>query len=227
MEVDGARLACFRQIIDPSNFTLVHFHGNGETVADYVPDMADLFANMGLNSLLVEYREYGESTGKAQLVAMFGDGEAAIKTAGLDPEKVIVFGRSIGSLYAVELASRLPTIAGLIIESGIADRSEDFLNGLDLDSANLYEADVLADIETYFCQRKKLAGFKSPLLALHAMNDGMIDVSHAKRICEWAGSVDKTLVRFPHGNHNTILTANIIEYIDALKGFVKVVLART
>lgn len=84
--VDGAELACYRQIVDPESFTMVHFHGNGEAVADYVPDMADAFAAFGLNSLFVDYREYGGSTGKARLVAMLGDGEAAIKAAGLEPD---------------------------------------------------------------------------------------------------------------------------------------------
>ena len=92
-----------------------------------MPTLADAFESFGLNTLFVEYRQYGASTGKAQLVAMLGDGNAAMKAAGLEPEKVIVFGRSIGSLYAIELADRQRNIAGLIIESGIADPSEQFL----------------------------------------------------------------------------------------------------
>ena len=57
VEVAGAELACYRRIIDSDKFTMVHFHGNGEAVADYIPDMADIFAELGLNSLFVEYRE--------------------------------------------------------------------------------------------------------------------------------------------------------------------------
>ncbi len=137
VQVDGAELACYRKIIDSDRLTLVHFHGNGEAVADYIPDMADAFAGIGLNSLFVEYREYGGSTGKSQLVAMLGDGEAAMKAAGLEPDKVIVFGRSIGSLYAIELVHRQPTIAGLILESGIADPSERFLTYTDFSAAGV------------------------------------------------------------------------------------------
>ena len=57
---------------------------------------------------------------KGQLVAMLGDGEAAIAAAAIAPGKVIAFGRSIGSIQAIELVHRQPGIAGLIIESGIA-----------------------------------------------------------------------------------------------------------
>ncbi|MCA9069633.1 MAG: alpha/beta hydrolase [Planctomycetaceae bacterium] len=221
IEVDGAELACYRQIVDPKNFTLVHFHGNGEAVADYIPDIADLFTDMGLNLLFVEYREYGASTGKAQLVAMLGDGEAALKAAGLKPEKVIVFGRSIGSLYAIELAARQPGIAGLIIDSGIADRSEKFLARSDLESVGLEKNEVIAEVNQQFNHQTKLAGYENPLLILHTENDGLIDISHAERNYQWAGSIDKRLVRLTYGNHNTILFANAKEYLDAVGTFVK------
>ncbi len=108
VKADGAELACYRRIVDSDALTVIHFHGNGEAVADYVPFMADVFADRGLNSLFVEYRDYGGSTGKAKLVAMLGDGEAAMIAAGVSPEEAIVFGRSIGSLYAIELAHRQP-----------------------------------------------------------------------------------------------------------------------
>jgi pimeloyl-ACP methyl ester carboxylesterase len=185
--------------------------------------MADVFADLGLNALFVEYREYGGSTGKAQLVTMLGDGEAAIKAAGLDPERVIVFGRSIGSLYAIELASRVPNIAGLILESGIADPSERFLANADLASIGLQEADVLAKVERHFNHESKLSDYKNPLLIMHTESDGLIDISHAERNHRWAGSAQKNLVRFPHGNHNTIFRANLTEYLEAVRSFVELV----
>ncbi len=223
VEVDSAELACYHKVINPAAFTLVHFHGNGECVADYVPLFAAVFADFGLNTLFVEYREYGDSTGNAQLVAMLGDGEAAIKAAGLQPEKIIVFGRSIGSLYALELAARQPNIAGLVIESGIADPSERFLTYADLKSAGLEEFDVLAEVERHFNHQMKLGNYVNPLLILHTENDGLIDISHAERNFELAGSELKKLVRFPFGNHNSILPANVQEYLDAIRSFVELV----
>lgn len=214
-------LACYRRMVDADAFTMIHFHGNGEAVADYVPFMADVFTAMGLNSLFVEYRDYGGSTGEAQLVAMLGDGEAAMDAAEVAPEKAIVFGRSIGSLYAIELAHRQPSIAGLIIESGIADPLERFLAYADLETAGVDEADVQADVKRYFNHKKKLAGYTNPLLTLHCENDGLIDISHAERNHKWAGSRQKQLVRFPYGNHNTIFRANEIEYVDVVGRFVR------
>jgi len=223
--VNDVELACYRRIIDPEQFTMVHFHGNGEAVADYLPYLADWFAEMRLNSLFVEYREYGGSTGKAQLAAMLGDGEAAMKAAGIEPQKAIVFGRSMGSLYAIELAYRQPSIAGLIIESGIADPAERFLIYADLKSAGVEEADVHVEVQRYFNHKQKLSGFINPLLILHTEDDGLIDISHAERNYGWAGSTPKQLVRFPKGNHNTILPANLTEYMAVVGEFVRSVQA--
>lgn len=208
VDVPGAELACYRKVVDPDGFTVVHFHGNGEAVADYVPDMVDELAKIGLNSLFVEYREYGGSTGNAQLVAMLGDGEAALAAAAIPPEKALVFGRSIGSLYAIELAHRYPNIAGLIIESGIADPAERFLAYADLRAVGGDEQEVFAEVKRHFNHKHKMSGYSRPLLVMHTENDGLIDTSHAERNHKWAASTQKRLLRFPKGNHNSIMAWN-------------------
>jgi alpha-beta hydrolase superfamily lysophospholipase len=220
VKVAGAELACYRRTIDPDRFTMVYFHGNGEAVADYVPTMADWFAELGLNSLFVEYRQYGGSTGRAQLVAMLGDGEAVMQAAGLTPEKVIAFGRSLGSLYALELVHRQPAIAGLVLESGIADPAERFLTYVDLAVAGVTESTVVVEVERYFNHQRKLSEYRNPLLILHTENDGLIDISHAERNYQWSGSAQKRLVRFRFGNHNTIFGINMPEYLAAVNNFV-------
>jgi hypothetical protein len=219
VKVDDVELACFRRIVDPERYTVIHFHGNGEAVADYVPDMADELASLGLNSLFIEYREYGGSTGKAQLVAMLGDGEASVAAAGIDPEKVIAFGRSVGSLYAIELAHREPRIAGLIIESGIADPAERFLAYSDVTAAMIDVDAVLAEVKRHFNHKQKLAGYVRPLLTMHTEHDGLVDVSHAERNHKWAASPQKRLVRFSSGDHNSIMAWNREEYFEAIRAF--------
>lgn len=224
--VGGAELACYRRIVDPTRFTLVHFHGNGEAVADYVPWLADEVAAFGLNSLFVEYRQYGDSTGKARLVEMLEDGDSVIAAAGITPKKAIAFGRSIGSLYAIELAHRQPTLAGLILESGIAKPSERFLSYADLSGTNCTEDEVIAEAERWFDHQRKLSGYRNPLLVLHAEHDNLVEISHAERNFAWAASLQKRFVRFPVGDHNTIMAYNRPEYFQALRAFVNLVGSR-
>lgn len=220
ISVNNVKLACYRKMIDPSAFTLIHFHGNGEAVADYVPFMTDVFEEMDVNQLFIEYRDYGGSSGQAELVAMLDDGEAVMQAVGIAPESAIVFGRSIGSLYAIELAYRQPSIAGLIIESGIADPSERFLTYADLEFSGISESDVRVEVAKYFDHQLKLSSYTNPLLIMHTENDGLIDISHAERNFEWAGSKQKSLVRFPKGNHNSIFPSNKKHYIAAVTEFI-------
>ena len=182
--------------------------------------MTDVFDEMGLNQLFIEYRDYGGSSGQAELVAMLDDGEAVMQAVGIAPEKAIVFGRSIGSLHAIELARRQLNIAGLIIESGIADPSERFLTYADLEFSGISESDVRAEVAKYFDHQLKLSSYTNPLLILHTENDGLIDISHAERNLEWAGSKSKSLVRFPKGNHNSIYPSNKKHYIAAVEDFI-------
>lgn len=219
--VEGAELACYRRIVDPSHVTLMHFHGNGEAAADYIPWMADEFADLGLNSLFIEYRGYGGSSGKAQIAKMLGDGEAVMIAAGLKPEQVIAFGRSVGSLYAIELVHRRPSIAGLILESGIAEPVERFLKYADLSGPEISRNDVIEAANSQFNHQSKLSEYHQPALILHTVHDSLVDISHAEKNLEWLASRQKKLIRFPYGDHNSILTCNHEKYLAAIDEFVK------
>ena len=221
--VNGAELACYRHHINSNAPTLVHFHGNGEAVVDYVPEIADRFAELGLNSLFVEYRQYGSSTGTAQLRAMLSDGEAVLRNAGLNPSRVIAMGRSIGSLYAIELVERLPELGGLILESAIADVGTRLLEYADISKTGHSEHDVLAEVQYFFNHRKKLQNYHNPMLVMHTENDGLVDISHAERLYKWGISSSKRLLRFPYGNHNTIIGVNWTEYFHAVREFSKLI----
>lgn len=226
LDVGDARLACYRQVVSTDGLTLVHFHGNGEAVADYVPEVSDAFARGGLNSLFVEYRGYGASSGDARLVAMLSDGETALERAGISPETAVLFGRSIGSLYALELAARQPTVAGLVLESGIADPCERFLEYADLSGGSEMEKAIRSESQQYFNHRRKLGAYRGPLLLLHTVQDSMVDFSHAERNLKWSASAAKQLIAFEQGNHNSILTVNWDAYFSAIYQFVNAVRKR-
>lgn len=219
VETPEARLSCWLETVDPRRPTLIHFHGNGEVVGDYLPQLAEQFVDTGVNLLLAEYRGYGESTGRPAAVAMLDDVERIFERLGSPPERVIAFGRSIGSLYAVELARRVPTLAGLVLESGIADPFERFLLYADLESG-VDTGELERETNRHFNQRAKLGAYVNPLLVMHTRDDTLIDMSHAERLYAWGGGEDKELVLFPEGGHNGILHENAGEYFASLRRFV-------
>ena len=107
---------------------MVYFHGNGEVVADYLPSFAQWFNRAGYNLLLAEYRGYGMSSGIPALAGMLDDVVPILDSLGRPDEKLVLFGRSIGSLYAIHGVGQRPKIGGLIIESGVADLAQRFFS---------------------------------------------------------------------------------------------------
>lgn len=220
IEGDGFRLGCRYRVVSPAAPTIVHFHGNGETVADYVGKFEDKIAAIGANLLLVDYRGYGMSSGMPALAAMLGDVELVVSASGLDQARIIFFGRSLGSLCAIHGASVFPHAAGLIIESGIADPLERILMRvepwqLDTDLAGLREA-----VDRVLNQQRKIASFRGRTLVMHTRNDDLVPVSHGERLFSWANE-PKGLLVFERGDHNTIMPANEAAYFAAVRQFVR------
>ena len=98
---DGFRLGCRYLHVSKDFPTIIHFHGNGETVEDYIGDFEDRIASMGANLLLAEFRGYGMSDGEPGLATMLDDVRLIVEASGVPPERIILFGRSLGSLYAM------------------------------------------------------------------------------------------------------------------------------
>ncbi len=222
VDAGAARLACHYAASPVGDLTFVHFHGNGEVVADYLPDYVDAILMLGLNVCMVEYRGYGASTGVPALGAMLDDADAVIDALGVPAARLIVYGRSVGSLYALELASRHPEIAGLVLESSIADLHERLLLRVTPDELGVTDRALAAEIAERFDHRAKLAGYRGPLLVMHAVDDDLVDPAHGQRHFQWAGSAedDKQLVLFDYGGHNALIAANWPRYLGTLEEFV-------
>jgi len=217
----GVRLSCYREARHSDGLTFLHFHGNGEVVADYCFDFAETLRGLGLNMCFAEYRGYGESTGSPALASMLPDTGAIVEALGIPAEKIVVYGRSLGSIYAIECAARYPRIAGLIIESGIADPLDRVLLRVSPEELGVSMEALREETSRLLDHQKKLAAYAGPLLILHTEDDGIIHRSHADRMEAWSGSKDKEKHIFKRGNHNTISLVNWHEYLGLLRRFVE------
>jgi len=217
---DGYRLGC-RYLKVSENFpTIIHFHGNGESVQDYLGDFEQRIARMGANLLLAEFRGYGMSSGEPALAAMLEDVRLIVKASAIPPEEIIFFGRSLGSLYAQHGASLYPQAAGLIIESGLADPLERILVRIEPRDVGATMDELKGEVDRHFDQQAKISSFTGRVLIMHTRNDDLVSVSHAERLYEWANE-PKELVVFQRGDHNTILPANEEEYFAKIGDLVR------
>jgi alpha-beta hydrolase superfamily lysophospholipase len=216
---DGrSRLCCWRAPPPAEGaLTVLHFHGNGEVVADFPEAFGPILAGLGVGACFAEYRGYGGSTGTPSLTSLLDDAHAVADALGVPDRRLVAFGRSLGSLPAIELAARRP-LAGLILESGIADPLERILLRVTPEELGGTHALLAAEASARLDHRRKLEAFAGPLLVLHAARDSLVDRSHAERTAAWGRG---QLVMFPRGDHNSIFAANADEYLGALRGFLK------
>nr|VFJ52437.1 MAG: hypothetical protein BECKDK2373C_GA0170839_103617 [Candidatus Kentron sp. DK] len=199
---------------------LLHFHGNGEIVADY-DNLAPLFHAAGASLISADYRGYGQSDGEPTARSLLDDAHKVLDfVMGMRAERgitgpLVIMGRSLGSAPAIELAAtRSDDIRGLVLESGFASTPDLLaLFGITLDSLGVLP-EGLRDNED------KMAEVRCPVLLLHAERDQLIEPWHARRNFERTTVAKKQLVMIPNADHNTIMMFGGKAYWGGLAAFI-------
>ncbi|KAH7185263.1 Alpha/Beta hydrolase protein [Fusarium flagelliforme] len=126
----------FRLLRENPNARLVlYFHGTSGTMASgWRPDSyRSLYSADPINThvLAFDYRGYGKSTGSPSEEGIITDAvtiaDWALRTAGIPPERIVIFGQSLGSAVAIALANELSHrevpvhFAGLVVTATFAD----------------------------------------------------------------------------------------------------------
>lgn len=220
IDVGDCRLACLYFRRKHNRKTIVHFHGNGEVVADYETDYANKLIGLGFNVLFAEYRGYGMSEGEPALVSMLSDAVKIVESLNEPLENIILFGRSVGSIYAIHAASKFPGIGGLVIESGIASIKERIDMRIKPEQIGLSPAQLDTEVNKHFNTEAKLKKFAGATMVMHTQNDHIIGFGHGRQLYQWANQ-PKTYKWFSRGNHNTIIAVNFENYFKTLTAFVK------
>merc|ERR1719350_1017017 len=120
---DGSSLHCVLAEFAPGGTgpTVLHFHGNAETAQGVGRDggfWQKLFKRASASRVIfAEYRGYGGSGGWPTLCRMQEDLPRIVAAAGVPPEQLVVYGRSMGSVFALATAALFPAVRGLILES--------------------------------------------------------------------------------------------------------------
>ncbi|MEA3507721.1 MAG: alpha/beta hydrolase [Synergistota bacterium] len=219
----GGKLACHYTRNHPEALTVVHFHGNGEIVCDWMDGFVSVLDSIGFNVLLAEFRGYGMSGGSPSFGAVLDDTPRIFEAAELEPSRTVLFGRSVGSIPAIHGVSLYPGMAGLVLESGIADVMERLLVRLDCCELGTTRRELEQAVGERMDHKSAMNGYKGPVLVLHAQNDSLVDISHGRRLFDWAGGERKKLHVFEKGDHNTVLFANMGDYFAELGGFLKTI----
>ena len=102
-----------------AKFTLLVSHGNAEDLGDN-RYWLDSLRHAGFSIFAYDYEGYGTSEGKPGEKACYEDAAAAYEFLAVDlktpPDRIIIFGRSVGSGPAAYIAAKRPS-AGVILQS--------------------------------------------------------------------------------------------------------------
>jgi fermentation-respiration switch protein FrsA (DUF1100 family) len=150
---------------------------------------------------------------------MLDDVKATLAALQLPPQELIIFGRSVGAIFALEAVRLFPDVAGLVIESGIADVRERLLLRVRPQELGVSLTEFDATVDAHLNQQRKIAAYPGPVLVMHTRNDGLVSAQHAEKLYQWAPG-RKELKIFPQGNHNDIMFVNSREYFSTLERFI-------
>jgi len=158
---------------------LLFLHGNAGNASHRLPNAA-LLADLGTDVLLLDYRGYGLSDGRPSERGVYADARAGLahleRERGFAPERIVIFGRSLGGAVAVEVAGGRP-LAGLVLESTFTSVS---------DMARRMLGPLGALLAGGFDSRARIAGVRAPLLFFHGDRDEIVPMALGRRLYEAA-----------------------------------------
>jgi len=187
---------------DSSAQWLLYLHGNaGNVTSSVLPQFYARWHALGLNILAIDYRGYGESESRPpDEKGTYADARAAYEwlrtTEGVPPERIVLYGHSLGAGVATEMALRVQA-AGLIIEGA-------FTSVPDL-GAEIYPwVPVRLIARQRFENLEKIGRVAMPKMVMHAMDDDIVPYVHGQRLYA-AARAPKDWVRLKGGHMNAFL----------------------
>lgn len=217
---DGAKIGCRFFKVDSSYPTILFFHGNGETVADY-DTIGPQFNEVGINFLVCDYRGYGWSESSPTVSLMLADAAAIFdqvkktQTAENGDGPLFIMGRSLGSACAIDLAAANDSeIKGLILDSGFGDTLPLAATlGIIPDRYGLSEEDCFNNLE-------KISRVTKPTYILHGARDQLIAPTEGEKLQAASGARSKEFQIVPGADHNSIFLVAGKLYFSSIKQFI-------
>lgn len=213
---DGVRLVSWAMPVSEGNgYWLLICHGNAGNISEAGRPYhyAGLRA-LGLSVFAFDYRGYGESEGAPAEQGLYLDAEAGYwylrDSLGVPADRIVIFGHSLGSAVAVELAGRVPA-AGLILDgalTSVVDRAQELFP----------YAPVRWIAASRYPSIERVGRLRLPKLFLHAADDEVVPIAHGRRLFE-AAAEPKRFVEL-RGTHGDAFEADSSAYFGAIGRFV-------
>ena len=148
--------------------TIVFFHGNAGNLLNRIHKINEL-NKLDINILLTSWRGFSGNKGKPSEKNLYYDAQQIIdwlKAQGLDNKDIVLYGESLGTGVATELASN-NNFGGIILESPFTSM---------VDTAKIYYPylPVKLLLKDRYDSKSKIKDIKSPILIMHGKMDNIV-----------------------------------------------------
>jgi uncharacterized protein len=162
---------------------VIYLHGNDANIATRLNILHyDQLASLGLNVLAPEYRGFAGLKGVPTEQGLSDDARTAYdylrQNLGADPRRIVIYGWSLGSAVAVNLAAQVDE-AAVILEGAPAS-----LVAIGQQRYPFFPIRYL--IRNPFESIARIGQVKSPLLFLHSPEDAIIPIAEGRRLFDAA-----------------------------------------
>jgi len=174
---------------------VLYFHGNGQNISKYAPH-APFFTKNNYEVWMIDYPGYGKSTGEMSEKALYDWAMVFYKLARarFPKDKIILYGRSLGTGIAAQLAS-VRDCKALVLESPYYS-----FTSLAASKAPVYPVSQMLryELPTY----KYLQEVTAPITIFHGTEDELIPISQSKRLKPFLKKNDEWIPLENAGHNN-------------------------
>ena len=210
---DGVKIHGWFAPADSAIATLVMAHGNAGNISHRIEVIRRL-QNIGFNVLMFDYRGYGKSEGSPGESGIYKDGRAAFDFAGtllgVDRNKIILWGTSLGGAVAVDVATQRQPLA-LILESTFSSAKEVARVAYPFLPVHLVLRTELNSIG-------KISQIHVPTLFIHGNRDSIIPFGLGRKLYE-AANMPKEFYVIQGSDHNDTYFVGGNEYLKRVRQF--------
>ena len=197
------------------DFTAIVFNGNAGNRAFRAP-LADALARANLAVLLFDYRGFGGNPGSPSESGLTLDARAAreyvLGRAGVDRDRLVYFGESLGTAVATGLAVDHPP-AALILRSP-------FTSLTDIGRQHYPMLPVRWLLRDRYDTIERIARIRVPLLLIAGDRDRIVPIAQTRRLYDAAGA-PKSLLIIDGADHNDESLVDGREMIDGVLRFLR------
>lgn len=206
---DGVKLSGWFVPVKDERGVALFFHGNAGNISHRLTTL-NHFNSLGLSTLIIDYRGYGESGGRASINGLKLDATAAwewLLKRGYAETEILIFGRSIGGGVAACLAKMVEPKA-LVLEST-------FSNLADVARGHIPFLPMSIVVGNGFDSVANLAHFKRPVLVIHSREDRTVPFEYGQKLYESLSPPKKFLEISGGHNDGFVISGNYLEGLDA------------